>query len=177
MTGNITMWQHSADAPTHIHGRINYTSAVKPQGHLMEYVLMSKRTCNISHVTPIDPSELHPHPEPKPKLNKKDNTTDDKDEDKNNDGSSEEDDDDKEPTFSEGKILKIHFNTTQLKAYKKAEIFMNIIFVDSKTTATLVSVHQENLTLVMTGSDPVHSLNSSWSWDKEKKTRGLVFKR
>ncbi|ODN01837.1 CUB and sushi domain-containing protein 1 [Orchesella cincta] len=132
LTGNITMWQESSDAPTYIFGNINYTSAVKPQGHLMEHVIISKRTCNVSHIIPKNVT--HPYPN-------------------------------KPANLDGNKLLSITFNSTKLKAFRKAELFMNIIFIDKNTTATLVSVHQSNMTLVMAGSHP--SLNSTWNWVNE----------
>lgn len=180
------MWQHTADGPTHIYGKINYTLALRPQGQLVEQVVISKRTCNVSHENvPEDPSELHP--EPKRKKQQSNETVDavtengpekEKEDEKSDDESledeSNESDEDDQVSFH-GKILKIHFKDSKLKAYRKTDVFINIIFVDQITSARLVSVHQENMTLVMTSEDPVHSLNASWSWDKEKKTRGLIY--
>ncbi|CAL8102131.1 unnamed protein product [Orchesella dallaii] len=132
LTGNVTMWQQNSDAPTYIYGNINYSSAMKPQGHLMEHVVISKRTCNVSHTISQDIAQLYSET----------------------------------PDINLGhKFLNIKFNSTKLKAFRKAEVFMNIIFVDKNTTATLVSVHQSNMTLVMAGSHP--SLNSTWNWVKE----------
>lgn len=159
------MWQESAESPTLIYGFVDYTAARKSQGHIMEYVMLSKRTCNISHIVPQDISDLHPEPKEK------------------EGGSSDDDDSEKKSTTAtpethteateppiKPKLLRIQFNSTELKVYRKAEIFMNIIFVDDKTTATLVSVHQGNLTLVMTNGDSVVSVNgSSWNWDKEER--------
>lgn len=57
-----------------------------------------------------------------------------------------------------GATLKIEFNSTQLKAYNKAEIHINLIFVDANTTAALISVHQDEKTFVLPNSTPFSRL-------------------
>lgn len=55
------------------------------------------------------------------------------------------------PAPSEG-TLELEFNSTELKAYNKAEIHINLIFVDNNTTAWLISVHQDQKTFVLPNS-------------------------
>jgi hypothetical protein len=60
------------------------------------------------------------------------------------------------------RVIKVDFNTTEIKAFNKAEVHITLIFVDKVTTATLVSVHQGNLTLVMSSTIPTRKLEKKY---------------
>jgi len=45
--------------------------------------------------------------------------------------------------------LAINMNSTKLRAYKRSEMRLNLIFVDETTTASLISVHQGQVTEIM----------------------------
>lgn len=53
-------------------------------------------------------------------------------------------------------VLTIQFNSTELKGYNKAEVHINLIFVDKNNTATLMSVHQDDKTFVLPNSMSVN---------------------
>ncbi len=55
-------------------------------------------------------------------------------------------------------VLKIEFNSTDLKAYNKAEIHLHFTFVGHNTTASLVFVHQGDNTFMLPTSNPFTGL-------------------
>jgi len=78
--------------------------------------------------------------------------------------------DEGDPALSEGEeemkdSLRISFNSTDLKAYNKAEVHVNLIFVSPNTTASLVSVHQDERTFVLSNSLSLTRLSRDSSKD------------
>jgi len=72
-----------------------------------------------------------------------------------------------ETESSDSKLIQLDYNTTAMKAYNKAELHMTLILIDNFSTASLVSVHQGNLTLIVSSTIPTKDVAKKYLTQEE----------